>query len=167
MSASPVFKGLGHLVALVAALVATGTAWGQATTIDALADRADREEAARRMPQGTSTSAASGKAARGSGNPEIKAIYGTGNTLRVDLIVGGKEMTGLVAGQQLPGGLKVEKVLPLEVTLAGSGKKITLHFSSAPQFTESEEGQRRNGATGDGRGSPALILPPGTPPGRL
>lgn len=165
MSASRVFKGLGHLVALVAALVATGTAWGQATTIDALADRADREEAARRMPQGTS--AASGKTARGSGNPEIKAIYGTGNTLRVDLIVGGKEMTGLVAGQQLPGGLKVEKVLPLEVTLAGSGKKFTLHFSSAPQFTESEEGQRRNASPADGRGSPVLILPPGTPPGRL
>lgn len=124
----------------------------QAASIDAIADRATEAQPSAR-PQGTETRQLRPAV-------EVAAIYGLGEALRTDLILDGKVLTGKIAGSDLPNGMRVAKILPMEVILSSGKKTIRLHFSASPQVSESEE---RRGPGVDNR-SPSLKMPAGAPP---
>ncbi len=128
-----------------------------ANTIDAIADRAD-DASARKDASGPGASDAQRRRSR---DLKIWAIYGLGSVLRTDLVVDGELISDRTVGSELPHGLKVVMILPLEVHLTDGKKIIRLYFSASPQVSESEESRRSNanGAVKDGR-SPPLTMPP-------
>lgn len=124
----------------------------QAASIDAIADRAAEAQPSAR-PQGA-------EIRQSRLAVEVVAIYGLGEALRADLVMDGKVLTGKTAGSDLPNGMRVAKILPMEVILASGKKSLRLHFSASPQVSESEE---RRSPGFDNR-APSLKLPAGAPP---
>lgn len=140
---------------LVAVLMlgAAPSALAQALSIDAVADRVDEVKKDKTNP--------AVETRRRSPEVEIEAIYGLGTNLRADLVVNGKLVPSRAVGSELPNGLQLVDVKPLEISYRDGKKIVRVLYAVSPSITESPD-RNRTGQSMSARSGMRSEPPPPT-----